>query len=287
MRMTATVRTPEAEALAIRMRKHFAHKVPVDVSEGVSRVRIPAGEFELEALSEKLAVRACAVDAAGLARVKEVVGSHLTRFARDAKVELEWASLETRAETWVAAKRNGRHLVRTRDWALRLEPNAPEALRLAALLHDVDRHAGDVPLVEQVAASEDDRRIAEHADRAARLAAEWLRSIGADQHLAETVEGLIRLHEVGGTRVADILQASDSLSFLEVNPAERWVREELADRETAERKLRRMYERIRVDEARALARPLLDAALRQIADSAPAKGAGRHANGGRAHGNTR
>jgi HD domain len=205
----------------------------------------------------------------------------------------EAQSLETHAEAFVATQRNGRHLLRTRDWALHLQPEASEALRLAALLHDVDRHAGDIPIAEQIAAWEDQRQVAEHAKRSARLATQWLRSEGVNDDLAQAVERLIELHEVGGTLEADVLQASDSLSFLEVNPAQRWVQEGLADRDTAERKLTWMYERIRVAEARVLARPLLDEALTGLTgqdrthDSAPAERARRQANGGRAHGNTR
>lgn len=264
MRLTATVPTPEAEALALRMRKHFGHKVPVELEGAVSRVRIPAGEFELEPRGAMLVVRAAAKDDAGLARVRDVVGSHLGRFARETDVELEWATLEARAEEWIDGRRNTNHLLRTRSWVLELEPAAREALRLAALLHDVDRQAGAVPLERQVAAWDDERQVAEHAERSGRIAAAWLREAGADEALASEVDALIRLHEAGGTPEADVLQAADSLSFLEVNPAERWVREGLADLETAERKLRWMHDRIRIPEARAIAGPQLDVAVASL-----------------------
>lgn len=205
----------------------------------------------------------------------------------------EWEGLERRAEAWVGRQRNGPHLVRTRDWALDLDPDGDEALRLAALLHDVDRHAGGVPLAEQVASWEDETAVAEHAERSARIAGDWLRSEGASQALAARVEVLIRLHEVGGTPPADILQAADSLSFLEVNPAARWLRERLAGRDEAERKLRSMHDRIRVDRAREPAGPLLEQALAELAqpsgviqDQASAERARGQATEGRRHGNT-
>jgi hypothetical protein len=255
---------PEAAALALRMRKHFGHKVPVELDGDVSRVRIQAGSFELEPRDGMLVVRADAEDGAGLARVQDVVGSHLARFARESAVELELKTLESRAEAWVDEHRNATHLVRTRHWAVELLPHAREALRLAALMHDVDRHAGGSTLEKQVAAWNDEQQVAEHAERSARLAAAWLRDAGADERLAAEVEGLIRLHEVGGTPEADVLQAADSLSFLEVSPAERWVREGLVDRETAERKLTWMRDRIRLTEAQALAGPLLASALARL-----------------------
>jgi hypothetical protein len=72
------------------------------------------------------------------------------------------------------------------------------------------------------------------------------------------------------------------------------VREGLSDCETAERKLRWMHDRIRTDEARKLATPLLEAALAALVsepavvqDLSLAERMRRHANEGRAHGNTR
>ena len=56
-------------------------------------------------------------------------------------------SLEEEALEWIAPYWNANHLVRTRDWLLELEPDAPEGLRLAALTHDMERHfPGDVGL---------------------------------------------------------------------------------------------------------------------------------------------
>ena len=294
MRAVASLRTPEAEALALRMRKHFAHKVPVELTDGVGRVRITAGDFELEPLGATLAVRASAPDEAALRRVREVVGSHLERFARDGAAVLAWDTLEARAEERIRPHRNRRHLLRTRDWTLELEPAASDALRLAALLHDVDRDGADVPLERQVAEWDDEDAVAEHAERAASIAGAWLRAEGARERVAAHVEGLVRLHEVGGSDEADVLQAADSLSFLDVNPAARWVREGLAYAATAERKLRWMHDRIRLPAARERAGPLLDAALGAlvstgsvIQDLPLAERMRQHATEGRAHGNTR
>ena len=293
MRSSAVVETPEAGALALRMAKHFGHKVDVRVDNGVTRVAIPAGRFELEPSDGTLVVRAEADDEVGLARVEEVAASHLARFARETDLELAWAKpLEDRAAAWIAGHRNARHLLRTRDWLRKLRPDAGEALILAALLHDVDRALGGVPLDEQVAGWDDAPAVAAHAARSAALASDWLRRDGADDALVAEVAELIRRHEVGGTDGADLVQAADSLSFLEVNPAARWVRERRASAEEAERKLRSMHDRIRVVEARRLAEPLLEEAVRELVserstgqDFALASRV-RHANEGRAHGNT-
>jgi hypothetical protein len=301
VRAAALVRTSEPDALALRMRNHFAHKVPVEVEGAVSRVRLPSGEFELVAHEGSIAVRALSPDAEGLARVREVVASHLARFARAEEVAVVWDELERRAEALVSGERNGPHLLRTRDWAVELDPDAGEDLRLAALLHDVDRQAGDVQLADHVAAWDDPAAVAEHAARSARIAAEWLRAEGAPEPFVEDVDALIRLHEVGGSSPADVLQAADSLSFLEVNPAARWMRDGLAREDEAARKLRAMHDRIRVGAAKEAAAVLLERALAELAhrggalgpdsgggirDQAPAGRARMLATEGRTHGNT-
>jgi hypothetical protein len=300
VRAAALIRTSEPDALALRIRRHFAHKVPVEVEGTVSRVRLPSGEFELEAHEGSIAIRASSPDEEGLARVREVVASHLARLARADEAAVEWDELERRAEALVEGKRNGLHLLRTRDWAVELDPDASEALRLAALLHDVDRDASGVPLADQVAAWDDPAAVAEHAARSARIAGEWLRAERAPEPLVEDVEALIRLHEVGGSRPAGVLQAADSLSFLEVNPAARWLREGLAAKDEAARKLCAMHDRIRVEAAMEAAAPLLERALAELGhqggactpesgaihDPAPDERARELANEGRTHGNT-
>src|SRR5439155_2206258 len=47
--------------------------------------------------------------------------------------------LEEQALDWLEPHWNAEHLRRTRDWLLELEPEAGEGLRLAALLHDIER----------------------------------------------------------------------------------------------------------------------------------------------------
>ena len=296
MRARATLETREGEALALRMRKHFGHKVPVEQVGRVSRIQIPAGELELEPRDGTLEVRALAADAVALARVQEVAGSHLDRFAREGTGELRWTrdSLEERALAWIAPHRNARHLARARDWVRELRPDAGEALVLAALLHDVDRNVDARALDRHVAAWDDADVVRAHAERAAEVAAGWLRSEGAPEALVREVADLIRLHEVGGGEEADVLQAADSLSFLETNPAERWVRERRVSAEEALRKLEWMHDRIRERRARELARPLLERASADVVsagsvshDRARSGGALRQSNEGRAHGNKR
>lgn len=273
MRALATVRSDEPAALALRMRKHFAHKVPVETVAGRERVTIPAGEFELDPRDGELVIRVVAPDAARLARVQEVVGSHLGRFARGADLQLDWAAeaagLEERAAEWISGHRLEAHLLRTRDWLRELRPDAGEALAVSALTHDVERDAAaQAPVAEQVEAWDDEAVTGAHAERSAELVATWLHEQGADEAFVEEVRELVRLHECGGTPDADILQAADSLAFLETNPASRWVRDGHATVERALAKLHWMHARIRVPEARERADGLLARASAEIGDGA-------------------
>jgi hypothetical protein len=106
-----------------------------------------------------------------------------------------------------------------------------------------------------------------HCERSARIVGEWLRRAGAGEDLVAVVEGLVLLHETGGTPDSDVLQAADSLSFLETNPAARWVREGRASPAHAARKLQAMHDRIRLDRARERAAPLLERALAEAVRS--------------------
>jgi hypothetical protein len=150
------------------------------------------------------------------------------------------------------------HLVRTLEWVDALEPGAREALRLAALVHDAERAFPEPGARWNPRDHWDvDEYLRWHQDRSAEIAAAWLAAEGAAPELVQDVRRLVAAHEDGGWPEADVLQAADSLSFLEVMvPAiATWP----ADR--AEGKLRHMAERVSV--ARDLADDRLARALMQ------------------------
>jgi hypothetical protein len=176
-------------------------------------------------------------------------------------------SLEERALAWIEPYWNADHLVRTRDRLLELEPAAGEALRLAALTHDMERHFPGGPSQDLALWPEDEdeyRRL--HADRSAQIVGAWLRDEGADGGLVAEVERLIAAHETGGTPDEDLLQAADSLSFLEINREllAGWCTSGRCSRERAKAQARWMLERIRVEQARELARPLYEKAIARV-----------------------
>jgi hypothetical protein len=169
--------------------------------------------------------------------------------------------VERAAELWIADYFQARHLLRTRDWVVALQPDAGPALRIAALTHDIERRVpgGPDPWRHDWG---DPRYVLEHSIRSARMVRRWLEQSEAPAELIADVERLILHHEIGGDPEADVLQAADSLAFLEVNGgrARTWVEEGRCDVAHAQAKLDLMRDRIAVADARTRARELHAAA---------------------------
>ena len=101
------------------------------------------------------------------------------------------------------------------------------------------------------------------------MIARWLAEQGADPSLTAEVERLVRVHEDGGWPEADLLQAADSLSFLETMPGlvGEWVQSGRTTRERAAGKLQNSVDRMApgLERARVEGEPLLAAALQRLA----------------------
>ncbi len=108
------------------------------------------------------------------------------------------------------------HADNTLEWLLHLEPDAGEALQLAALAHDIDRA---IEKIKVRRADFDDYNVFKAAH--ARHGAELLRPILIACDVApDTVDEACRLvvvHEVGGDPDADLLKDADSISYFDVN----------------------------------------------------------------------
>jgi hypothetical protein len=176
-------------------------------------------------------------------------------------------ALVERAKVWVVAVHpHARHLHRTLDWLLVLQPGASEALQLAAVLHDIERafEPDDVPPDSTDPASS--TYTAWHQERSARVSADWLEEQQAPPEIVDEVRRLVRVHEDGGDPDADLLQAADSIAFLEiqVDLFLGMVRDGRLSRAAAERKFRWMCDRVRVPRARQIAAPALASALARL-----------------------
>jgi hypothetical protein len=178
-----------------------------------------------------------------------------------------------RARRWVVENYpyNRDHLLRALEWLDRLAPGRREAVRLAALTHDMERAfpGPDSPAMLSLADPVYERL---HSERSARIVCEWLRAQGADEALVADVEPLILWHETGGWPEADLVQAADRLSFLETNvdlflDFVRSGRFSIAEVRT---KFDESYQRIQVPHARELALPLYERAAARLAELQPA-----------------
>jgi hypothetical protein len=178
---------------------------------------------------------------------------------------------EQRALTWIEPYSQAWHLVRARDWLVYLNPEASLEARLAVVTHDIERMFPNGPRQNKATGRWDDPHyLYAHASRSAEVVGFWLQSqpdVREEIALWE-VQRLITLHEFGGIGGADLVQAADSLSFLETlqDVARNWVIHGECGVEQARAKHLYMAERIRVPEARRLAEPLLTQALASLED---------------------
>ena len=175
------------------------------------------------------------------------------------------------ARAWVASVNHPheQHLLRTEHWLLEIDPEASEQLRIAAVLHDIER-AFPAPGTDWDSARDWDNPVYNrwHQDRCADIASKWLHEHGASAELVDGVDALVRVHEDGGWPEADLLQAADSLSFLDtLTPLTiSWVQSGRATPERAKAKISSSLDRIdpSLERAVELARPMLAKALREL-----------------------
>lgn len=175
------------------------------------------------------------------------------------------------ARHWVTScyPYNRHHLLKALEWLDRVAPDAPEPVRLATLTHDMERAfpGPDQPVARTLSDPDYERA---HSVRSARIVGAWLRDQRADDGLIGEVERLIVAHEFGGWPEADLVQAADSLSFLETNIELflGFVRRGGSDGKypahEVRKKFTQMFERIQIPRLKVLAQPLLDRALQQL-----------------------
>jgi hypothetical protein len=71
--------------------KHFAHKVPAEFTPEAGSITFPFGKCTLAAQGNLLAMTVNAESEADLDRLKEVIASHLERFAFRDKPTIVWS----------------------------------------------------------------------------------------------------------------------------------------------------------------------------------------------------
>jgi hypothetical protein len=160
---------------------------------------------------------------------------------------------------------NRHHLLKALEWLDRVAPDSTEAVRLATLTHDMERAfpGPDQPVIHTLSDPAHERL---HSLRSARIVGAWLREHHAKEALVEHVEALIVAHEFGGWPEADLVQAADSLSFLETNIDLflGFVRSGRHPAHEVRKKFNQMFGRIQIPRLKLLAQPLIDRALQQL-----------------------
>jgi HD domain. len=98
-------------------------------------------------------------------------------------------------------------------WLLKLKPDADEALKIAALGHDIERAIEEQKVRRKDYISYDEFKKA-HALNGAKILKEIMMKCNLRKELVNDVFFLVRHHEIGGDRRADVLR--DSISFFHV-----------------------------------------------------------------------
>jgi hypothetical protein len=192
------------------------------------------------------------------------------RTATDAAPNLPAATeIERRALEWIRPYSQAWHLERARDWLVYLDPGASLEARLAVVTHDIERMFPNGPQLDKATGRWDDPHyLYAHAARSAEVVGFWLHAQHdvPEQVALSEVQRLITLHEFGGVGGADLVQAADSLSFLETlqDIVQKWVTHGECGVEQARAKHRYMAERIRVPAAQPIADRLLQQALASL-----------------------
>lgn len=175
--------------------------------------------------------------------------------------------IERSALQWLDGFYSLEHLLCTRVWAIRLCADASPELKFAALVHDAERFFPGGPTSTPSKFDDPDYLFA-HSIRSADIVEAWLRARTpppAEDYIGH-VRRLILRHEIGGGWEADILQAADSLSFLETFDwlTVDWVRSGRYTIPQAKEKLDFTVERIRPSAALRHALPLYERAVRLL-----------------------
>ncbi len=108
------------------------------------------------------------------------------------------------------------HSKNTLEWLLKLKPDADEALRVAALGHDIERAIEERKVRRKDYKSYDEFKDA-HALNSAKIIAEIMKECNISKELVNDVVFLVCHHETGGDKRMDVLRDADSISFFQVN----------------------------------------------------------------------
>ncbi len=108
------------------------------------------------------------------------------------------------------------HAENTLKWLLVLCPKADDAMKIAALGHDIERAIEDKKIKRKDFDDFDEFKRA-HAQNSAKILRDILKGMGLSDSFVEDVAHLVELHEFGGDPRADCIKEADSISFFDTN----------------------------------------------------------------------
>lgn len=160
------------------------------------------------------------------------------------------------------------HLKRTVFWLEKLDPKAPDALRVAALMHDIERafrKPSTFDLVKRVGFNHPNL-LNLHQKESAEIARKFLLENGFDKRFSDQVAKYIRYHETGGTRETNFLMDADSISFFEIDASKfiKEVEKGILDRGKAKAKFKFMFQRIKSKKAKDFCKPFYTNSLKKL-----------------------
>ena len=179
----------------------------------------------------------------------------------------EFLRLRPLALDWIGVYREREHLARTGDWMLALDPEAAEPLVIAALTHDMERTVPGGPVIDKARLAWDDPVYnAAHCARSAEVVGRWLVDRDISDRFVQGIRQPILEHEFGGSLEGDLIQAADSISFLENNGGliASWIERGECSLDKGRAKLQWMCDRVRFDRGRKIACVQLERAMAEV-----------------------
>jgi len=135
-------------------------------------------------------------------------------------------------------------------YVLELKPDADEALKIAALAHDIDRPITGITEKDLSDYSKINEFKKEHAIRSAKFISDILQKYGYSEEIIAKVKHLVENHESGGDDESDILMNSDSLAYFDYNIPSYLKR---YGEEKTKEKIKFMYKRLSSDAQKLIA----------------------------------
>src|SRR5262245_25161870 len=87
---TAIIPTANAAAYIRRLCRHFAHKIPATFDDTQGHAPFAMGTCTMQAAPDTLTLRVEAEDQAAVARVQDIVMTHLMQFAHQEQLSVAW-----------------------------------------------------------------------------------------------------------------------------------------------------------------------------------------------------